>query len=131
MGIIRNCRESLGRVYRQEGEKKVFGRAIPAFLFMAWANDSWFLIQLRVYEDGVIEAGDWASMDLEELKRLVGNGHIVTSLPDNTEVKLDMLGEAKLFSFNSRVSEEELLEEIEDIIREFSTKMIIGTNEAL
>ena len=74
------------QVYREDPDGKIIrGVGLPAFIH----NLTYFQTIIEVYEDGTIDC--WGLVTLEEFKKKVSQGWVVTQVPKGARINCDHL----------------------------------------
>lgn len=103
-------------IYRKENGKVIFGRSLPIFI----KNGPYYLAELKIYQDGVIDC--WDKVDLQGLEEKLAGGWVTTMIPDNTDLNMQPLGRIKVESFAGGVKPSELIKEVRDILEELNAR---------
>src|SRR5690349_4973972 len=72
--------------------KEIRGYEFPGIIH----NGSYFLMELQVFADGLINC--WQMVDLPMLKTKLQRGWVVTSIPDGAELSIHGIGNVKVTS---------------------------------
>jgi hypothetical protein len=81
-------------------------------------NGSYFVSEIRVYQDGMIDC--WDLVDFEGFKQKIKQGWVVTMLPHNAPVAVSRLGRFTATEIKSALKEEEFIKEVADAIEELN-----------
>jgi hypothetical protein len=81
-------------------------------------NSLYFLTEIRVYKDGVIDC--WMLVDFEEFKHKLDIGWVTLEIPDNETLHIQNLGKIEIKSFVPEKSNEDFIKEVEDCIIELN-----------
>jgi len=100
-------------IYREQNGKKIYGKSRYIFINN---GGSYFLTDLKIYEDGKIDC--WDLIDFEEFKQKLTDGWIKTSVPDGKEISIHSLGGITVKNATFFVKQEELVKEVQDILHE-------------
>lgn len=98
------------RITRREGDRQIDGVARPVFIH----NRRYFLTELKIYADGVIDC--WEQVTFDCFKRKVADGWVVTGFPAGADVSIHHLSSFKVGSESRSISPEALVAEVADII---------------
>jgi hypothetical protein len=106
-------REMYGRfkITREQEERVIEGITLWVFIHN---GDTYYLTEIGVYRDGMIDC--WGLVNLDEFKQKVATGWVVSSLPEEAKVHIPMLSMFVVHSISYSVSEQDLLNEVEDEI---------------
>jgi hypothetical protein len=107
------------RVYREDRDGNIIrGVGLPAFIH----NLTYHQTIIEVYEDGIIDC--WGLVTLEEFKRKVSQGWVVTQIPEGGRIHCHHLydGYSNLKYF---VKIEEFIKEVEDTINRLQKKKTV------
>jgi hypothetical protein len=107
-------------IYREEDGKKIFGKSRMVFIH----NGNYHLINLEIYEDGMIDCWDLISFD--EFKEKIKSGWVKTMIPENSHVSVFSLGLFNIQDSAMYVKEEELIKEVQDIINTLNSKPTVS-----
>lgn len=103
-------------IYRIKHGRLILGKS--RFLYIH--NFNYFLTELKVYADGIIDC--WYLVTLEEFKQKIAQGWVTTSLPEGEEVSIHLLSDITTNQVVNSIKPEELIKEIEDTIQELNGK---------
>ncbi len=125
-----------GAVYREVAEdsqahsvKEVFGETLN--LFYKTGLNSFQLVRLNIYKDYMVEIAcieNPVLIGLEEFKQMALSGEICTMLPENAVLQIYGLGEVIVHNTQSRISANDKVLEIEDILRRLNGEKDSITN---
>lgn len=101
-------------VYRIENSKIFFGASLPVIIH----NGQYYLTDIKIYADGLIDC--WGLITIDEFKQKLDEGWVITEIPNNTEVSIFSLGSFTASSVINYVKPNELIKEIDDIIKELN-----------
>ena len=101
-------------IYRKESDRDIEGKVLYAII----QNFRFYLAEIKVYADGLIDC--WELVDLPTFKTMLQSGKIRISLPPNSKLYIDNLGEFEVTQFNSFKTNEDFVKEIEDTILELN-----------
>ncbi len=104
----------LNKISRIEFGVEIPGISGPVFIH----NDKYFLTEIKVYKDGMIDC--WGLVNFEEFKQKVAQGWVVTTLPNNAEVTVSLLADFKATEVQAWVKEEEFIKEVADEIEKLN-----------
>lgn len=89
-----------------------------AFLHAFVNNGHYYLTEVKIYKDGLIDIGDFRPIDLDGFKEKVRQGRLVPTPPKNARIGM---GVSTLFftavDVKSNVPPEEFIKEVEDELR--------------
>jgi hypothetical protein len=102
---------ALKRTYRLVDGEQIEGTARPVFIRN---GDTYFLTELRVFADGVIDCWDW--VDLDGLREKLRTGWVATSLPPGARASAHHLASWRFSEPQMWVTAEQLLGEVADDI---------------
>lgn len=103
-------------VYRKENGRKIEGKVLHAII----QNFNFYFTEIKVYSDGLIDC--WELVEITKFKTLLQSGKIRISLPPNSKLYIDNLGEIEITHFNSFKTNEDFVKEVEDTILELNGK---------
>lgn len=99
------------RIHRSSSDgDRIEGVRLRAFIH----NGTYYLANIDVYRDGMIECWDW--VNFEGFKEKVRSGWVVTQPPEGAEVGIFPLGSFKITNGSFEVTSEELIKEVADVI---------------
>lgn len=102
---------SLWPTYRISRDgKRIDGMYLHAFIH----NGEYFLTEIGIYQDGMIECWEW--VDFEGFKQRVHSGWVVTQLPPDARVSVFPLGTFRASDITYEVYPEEFIKEVADEI---------------
>lgn len=104
---------SMRKTYRTENGRIIRGVSLPIFIH----NHYYFLTDLHVFEDGIIDC--WEHVDFEGFKQKIRQGWIKTSIPPGEPIRAFPLGVIETTRIHPNRTESELVKEVESIISEF------------
>ena len=91
------------------------GVEIPGMSTWAFIHNGWYFVsELRVYQDGMIDC--WDLVNFEGFKQKIAEGWIVTTLPNNALVAVSRLGRFTATEVQTGLREEEFIKEVVDVI---------------
>jgi hypothetical protein len=97
------------------------GIEIPGMYTHAFIhNGSYFVSEIRVYQDGIIDC--WDLVDFEGFKQKIVQGWVVTTLPNNAPVSVSRLVRFTATETQTFVKEEEFIKEVADAIEELNRR---------
>lgn len=109
---------SITVIENSASSKKHLKRAtLHAFIF----NESYFLTDLTIYQDGDIDC--WGMVNFEEFQQKVEQGWVTAELPksDQLEISIHDLGEISIgCNYRSYKSNQDLIAEVRDTIKELN-----------
>lgn len=103
-------------IYRIDKGMLIPGKARNVYIH----NGEYYLSQLKVYADGMIDC--WNLVNLEEFKQKITDGWIVLALPEGAELNIHMLGSFTATGVMNYISPENLIKEVKDTIAELNNK---------
>ncbi|MCX7747927.1 MAG: hypothetical protein N2645_13720 [Clostridia bacterium] len=103
-------------VYRKDNGEIIIGQSLKAFIH----NGAHFLIDLKVYKDGMIDC--WGLVSLEEFIEKVRSGWVKASVPEGEEIRIYPLGDFKIKECTCYVTEQDLIKEVKDLLNELNQK---------
>src|SRR5262245_1082684 len=74
------------RVYREQEGQQIPGISLLAFIHN---GPAYYLTEIKVYRDGMVDC--WELVDLDEFKKKVASGWVVTTLPEGAEISISLL----------------------------------------
>jgi hypothetical protein len=104
----------LDKITRIENGVEIPGTFTHAFIH----NGNYFLTEIKVYKDGMIDC--WGLVNFEEFRQKIAQGWVVTTLPNNAEVAVSMLAHFKATEVRAWVKEEEFIKEVTDEIEKLN-----------
>lgn len=95
------------------------GQMIPGTFLHAFVNNGhYYLTEVKIYKDGLIESGDFRPTDFDGFKEKVRQGRLVPVPPENARIGI---GASALFftavDIKSQMTGEEFIKEVEDELR--------------
>ncbi|HMR09474.1 MAG TPA: hypothetical protein PKA88_27030, partial [Polyangiaceae bacterium] len=93
------------------------GLATPAFIH----NSSYFLVNLQVYEDGLVNC--WELLDLKLFEKKLDEGWVVPGVPDGEDLSVHGLGNFKLRAGKWKDSPATLLARVRALVRELNPQL--------
>lgn len=102
------------RVYRT---RVIEGVSVPAVIH----NDSYFFVDLTVYEDGTIEC--WELTDLELFGNKLKKGWVKTSIPDGKSISVHGLGEWEISKGEWLFNEKTFFEYVFSLVKKLNPQM--------
>jgi hypothetical protein len=105
-------------LYRNQDGNIIKGTGLYAYIH----NGSYYLTEIIVYEDGVIDC--WGLVDLEGFEKKVRQGWVVTNLPAGTAIILPFMapGEHATLSKATDAHESEFVKMVRDELNELHGK---------
>lgn len=104
-------------IYREENGQIILGKSHSIYIH----NLRYFLTELKIYADGMIDC--WETATFEEFKNKVRSGWIATELPNTAEVSVSPgFGDFTATNIANVVKPEELIKEVADIIDELNDR---------
>ncbi len=105
------------QVYKIDSKGKVvLGAGFPAFIH----NGDYYVVHIKVYEDGMVDC--WGQCSFEEFEQKVKSGWIVTRLPKEGRVDMFELFQANARHLDTYIEEEEFIKELKDALLELQDK---------
>jgi hypothetical protein len=101
-------------VYRNENDETIYGKS----RFVYIKNLSYYLTEMKIYSDGMIDC--WGLMNLDEFKQKLESGWVTLSIPEGATVDIHMLSSLKISEADNYISDKEFLKEIQDIIADLN-----------
>jgi hypothetical protein len=102
---------------KKEGDKEIKGRAFPAIIH----NGRYFLTEIVVYEDGLIDC--WRPpATVNEFQKLLDEGWVRLDVPENSVVDVHNLGLMGVVKLIPSKTNEDFLKEVEDAINELNER---------
>jgi hypothetical protein len=105
-------------VTRTENGQEIPGKRLRAFVH---SGDTYFPTDVEIYKDGII--GCLGLVEFEQFKEYIAQGKVITSLPENAEVRIGFLARFRAKYVRSWIKEKEFLKEIIDIIDELNGRL--------
>lgn len=102
------------KISRDENGRQIPGKCLPVFIH----SGDYFLTELRVYQDGVIDC--WQRVTLTGLRHKIEEGWVVTKIPEDAKVHVHHLASFNVTNVRIDVEEEELLKEVADAIEDLN-----------
>lgn len=99
-----------------ERTMKIAGRFVPGIIH----NSSYFLVDLEVFEDGLIDC--WEMVDLEIFEKKVQSGWVCPAVPEGEIISIHHLGAWKIESANWIFNTQNYTEHLRNIIGELNPK---------
>ena len=96
--------------------REVQGVSFPAVIH----NESYYLTDIFVYEDGVIDC--WGMADLASFKREVQRGWVVPQIPDGERLKIHDLGWVQVTKAKWTMRPRDLVERVKGIVAELNPR---------
>jgi len=97
------------------------GLEIPGMYTHVFIHNGWYFVsELRVYQDGIIDC--WDLVDFEGFKQKVAEGWVVTTLPNNALVSVSRLGRFTATVIQAGLKEQEFMKEVADAIEELNRR---------
>ncbi len=87
---------------------------VPGFGNALHNGKYYYLSEIGIYKDGMIDC--WGVVSVDEFKRRVRAGKIVTQLPEGASVGIAVGISLTATDVQSYVEEEEFIKEVEDVI---------------
>ena len=103
-----------GGIYRVNNDRLILGRSRCIYIH----NGGYYLTQIGIYADGVIDC--WGLVSFEEFEEKVRKGWILCRLPDGVDVDVHLLGTLKVKDAYNYVLPEELIKEVKDTIADLN-----------
>lgn len=101
------------KIYRElEDGTMVKGIGLPAFIH----NLSYYLVTIKIYEDGVIDC--WGEVDLEGFVQKIESGWVVTRIPPGQTISRHHSFTGTSDGIDTYVEEEDFLKEVKDVLGE-------------
>ena len=100
--------------YRIVNDEKINGKEELVII----NNFDFYLTTITIYADGLIDC--WGLVDFTTFKSMIQKGKVLVSLPPNSKLYINNIGEAQINSFNSLKSIDDFIKEVEDIIKELN-----------
>ncbi len=97
--------------------KTIEGFAVPAIIH----NDSYFFVDLSVYEDGTVEC--WEMTDLNLFKDKLETGWVKTSVPNGKSISVHGLGSWKIDDGNWMFDKQTFFEYVGSILEKLNPQM--------
>ena len=92
---------------------------IPGMYTHAFIHNGWYFVsEIKVYQDGMINCWDW--VDFEGFKQKIKQGWVVTTLPDSAPVSVSHLVRFTATEIQTFVKGEEFIKEVADAIEELN-----------
>ena len=103
-------------VYRENKDGLIIkGIGLPAFIH----NGDYFQTIIQIYEDGMIDC--WGLVNLEEFKKKVAQGRVVTQVPDQARISCHHLYYG-LSNLEYYINIDDFIKEVEDTINRLQNK---------
>jgi hypothetical protein len=90
-------------LYREQDGNTIKGVGVYAYIHN---GDKYFLTQVIIYEDGIIDC--WELVDLDGLEKKVRQGWIVTNLPIGTVITLPFMAPGESATLNRATGDDEV-----------------------
>jgi len=103
-------------IYRKVKDQIIFGVPHPIYIH----NGYYFLTELKIYSDGMIDC--WELVTFDQFIEKVKSGWVSTQLPNSAKVSVFPLGDFTATNIINIVKPEELIKEVADIINELNNK---------
>jgi hypothetical protein len=97
--------------------KEIRGHEIPGIIH----NGSYFLTELQVFADGLINC--WEMVDVSMFKEKLRRGWVVTTIPDGGELSIHGIGSVAVTSASWRHTPNSLAKFVQDIIKTLNPRM--------
>lgn len=104
----------MGNIYYQQLTE---GITIPAII----DNGTYFLIQMGVYENGIISC--WQKSDLKQFRADLETGWVVSQMPIDKELSIGDLGAFKICAAHWHYSTEEFYQHVVNVVRSLNPEM--------
>jgi hypothetical protein len=99
--------------------REVAGEIIPGTFLRAFIhNDFYYLTEIKIYKDGMIDC--WDLVTFEEFKNKVAEGWIVTTLPEGARVSTTPGIYFTASDVKSIIEEQEFIKQVADEIKELN-----------